>query len=125
MVAITKPGIVVNGAAIKIKPNSVKFKEGFGNTKVRPQTTGGGNVDMVPTEDIETKIGMISFTMLATVENIDAKRAWQAQPGANTVQMVQGGFSRTLKLGTIEEDPEMQTGVDGEFEVSFSGTQLV
>ena len=39
--------------------------------------------------------------------------------------MTQGSFSRTLKLGTIEEDPEIQTGVDGEYEVMFSGAQLV
>ena len=81
----------------------------------------------MPDTDLESQIGSITATFLSTDVNVDKKRTWQQLNGALTVQWIDNetGATRTLKLGTITEDPEVTTGMDGEFEIKFEGAQLV
>jgi hypothetical protein len=125
--SISKPSLIINGDTAPIKPNSVKFVEGFGETQIRVQSNGGNSKEYVSDVNLETQTGSISATFLATSSNVSNKRTWQQLNGSLTVQWVdpESGDSRTLKSGTITEDPEVSTGMDGEFELKFEGAQLV
>ena len=123
--AITVPALSINGKVFPIKPNSLKFKEGFGDTMIRIQSLGGSAKQVVSSVDIETQKGMIAATFYTTDVSLDTAKTWAKLNGALTVQFVQSKTSRTLKSGTIVEEPEITTGKEGEFELVFEGAPLV
>ncbi|MGD8499271.1 MAG: hypothetical protein PVJ86_01410 [Phycisphaerales bacterium] len=122
--ALHKPQVVVNGEVVFIVPNSLKHKDGFGTRNTRVASGGGERREIINTEDITTQFGELTFDMYATVENINLKRQWQANFDANEVGWLEAGESRTMTNALIQEDPEVNSGVDGQFTVMFKGDRL-
>ena len=118
---LANPTIEVNNGVIGIKPNSLTFKSGKGDKKVRPQSAGGNSVEMVITEDAETKKGMVKFTLYNTKTNVDLLTAWQDSVEGNTVRFSDGEFVRSFRTMTVTSDPDISLGADGEFEAVFEG----
>ncbi|MDH3325174.1 MAG: hypothetical protein OEM38_00490 [Gammaproteobacteria bacterium] len=126
MVALASPTVVVNGDVVAIKPNSLKFKEGQGDRNVRTQSTGGGAVTQVITEDVETQRGMVSFTVLTTSDAVEKSRTWQRNKEANTIEISdRGGFARSFQSAIIVSDLEKALGADQDFEVEFESKPAV
>lgn len=119
-----KPAVEVNGEVVYIVPNSLKFKDGFGTRNTRVASGGGDRRETINTEDITTQFGELTFDMHTTVENINLKRQWQANFDVNEVAWLEAGESRRMTNALIQEDPEVNSGVDGQFTVMFKGDRL-
>lgn len=121
---LATPSVIVNNVPVDIKPNSIKYKDGFGEYKQRIASGGGGRTSTVFTKDVETAKGYIAFMLYTTKDNAELIRSWKANEDANVVQLVDGTFNRTLEEATIVNEYEVNIGVDGEVELTFEGQPL-
>lgn len=111
--------ILVNNAAIAYIPNSLKIKDGLGDTKVRPEVVGKGQVQNVVTEDAETKKGSVKFSIASTIENAENVREWKSLFDANVLEVVTEGYQRTFTAATLVNDPEISIAADGVIDLEW------
>lgn len=123
--ALYVPQVVVNDIPVYIKPNSLKWKAGYGERKTRVGSAGAGRREVYNTEDIETQFGYISFVLYTTTGNVQLIEEWQENFDTNTVSFQEKGIERTMNRAIIQNDPENAAGVDGEVEIMFQGAPLV
>lgn len=123
--ALSNPSIEVNDRTVAIVPNTLVFNDGVGDVNVRTQSSGGGVVDAIITEDAETKIGMVKFGLYVTDENRASIREWQENRynGGNTIKFSQRGLSLPAAFTNmhITTSPEYAASADGTVEVEFMG----
>ena len=128
MANLSNPVVEINDQTIFIKANSLSFKKGYGERKTRSQSAGGSSIDVVSTEDAETKMSMVKFSMLTTNDNIDAYEEWQnAGVGGNFIRLSEknGSLSIPFRKMTLTSDNDISTGADGEFEIEFFGPPVI
>lgn len=120
---ISDPGVQVNNVAVGIVPNTLEFTEGFGEQNVKVQSAGGGILQQVFENNVETNIGMVKFSLFATIDNIEQARQWKANGNLNvvTVTAVADGktFTRTFTNAAIVNDYSAQLQADGVIELEF------
>ena len=126
MSALASPSVVVNGDSVSIKPNSFKYTEGRGERIVRPQSSGGGAVTNVISQNIETLRSKCSFTLISTSENVEKIKTWLDNIEANTIQVSdRGNFTRGFQSAIITNDPDINLGADQDIEVEFESKPAV
>ena len=118
---LANPTVEINDVAIAIKPNSLKLKSGKGDINIRPQSAGGNSIQIVKTDNAETKKGMVTFSLFNTKQNIDAVKSWQDSEDGNTIQLSEGDFIQSFRQMFVMTDPEISLGADGELEIVFEG----
>lgn len=118
---LANPAIEVNDAAIGIVPNSCSYKTGKGDIKIRAQSAGGNSIDVVKTEDAETKISMVKFKLYNTRTNVGLVKGWQDSVNGNTINLSDGDFFEAFREMFVITDPEIMLGADGELEIEFNG----
>lgn len=114
--------IMVNNQQIAYTPDSLSWKDGFGEYNVRNAVVGGGQTEQVFSKDLSTKFGMVKFSMPSTVENESFKRAWKSNDNNNVVELIGPSGSKFTKIFTkssILEDPETNAATDGNIEIEF------
>lgn len=116
---LANPAVQVNDIAIGIKPNSLTYKKGRGDTSVRAQSAGGDSIEAVVTEDAETKLSMCKFTVLTTKTSVSTVDSWFGQK--NTIDLSDGSFTVPFSDMSVTTEPEVVTGADGEIEIEFQG----
>jgi len=121
MGTLANPTVEVNDVVIAIRPNSLKYKKGKGDRNARAQSAGGDSVDIVVTEDADTKKSMCGFTLILTKSADDLIDAWIANFDQNTVRLSEGDFVLSFRQMTILSEPERAPGSDGEVEITFEG----
>ena len=117
---ISDPEIVVNDITVFVVPNSVSYKSGKGEKSVKVQSAGNGNTVPVPSQNVETKKGMIKFSVFSTVQAIALKEQWQNSVGGNVIEL--GSVNKTMNRGTMINDPEINLTDDGTVELEFEGS---
>jgi len=125
MAALSTPTIVVNNTPVAIKPNSFSYTEGFGERNVRVASAGGSAKETIITENVETQMSMVKFTLYTTTDNINLSRILAANLASNTIEVSDNGFTRTFSRAIIVNDFEVSAGVDGEFELEFKTVAAV
>jgi len=118
---LANPTVQVNDVTIGIVPNSVSYKSGKGDRNVRAESAGGDSVDVVVTENAETKVSMVKFKLYNTKSNDEKLRGWQTNADGNTIQLSDGDFVRSFASMYVTSDPEIAVGADGEIEIEFMG----
>jgi len=114
--------VIVNNVPVAIMPNSLKIVDGSGEIKVRAMSAGGGAIETVHTEDVESKIGKISFELAVTDENRAISRLWKANIGSNVIVVVQEGLNPiVLQTASMVNDPEWEATADGKASIEFQG----
>lgn len=123
--ALSNPTIQVNDETIAIVPNSLTYKRGKGDLSVRPQSAGGNSVTNVITENAETKMSMVKFSLYLTDTNRSYIEQWQEAyfTGGNTIRFSDRASSQPLAFSNMNviTDPEYSVGADGSVEVEFMG----
>lgn len=122
-IQLTDATVVVNNNTIGVIPNSVKYTEGLGEQKQRAVSVGGGKVEQVFSNDLETNFSMLSFDMPSTVDNIKAARDWKLNGNANVAQVfaenADGNIVKTFTGAAFTSDYEVEIGVDANISVEF------
>lgn len=123
--ALSNPSVQVNDDTIAIVPNSLSYKKGKGDVQVRAQSAGGNSVETVLTENAETKVSMVKFSLFLTDTNRQLIDAWQENrySGGNTIKFSQRGSNVPLAFVNMNVtiDPELSVGADGSVEIEFMG----
>jgi len=123
MGTLSNPTVEVNNDVVAIIPNSLSYKKGKGDRKALPQSSGGNAIDIVVTEDAETKKSMVKFSLRNTKANQDRLDSWQDEE-QNTIRLSQGDFVIPFRQMVVTGDPETETGADGKLEVMFEGAPV-
>jgi len=116
--------VEINDEVIEIKPNSLSFKGGLGDINVRHQTGGGEAGTKVITEDAETQIGMVKFSLITETTHVARVNTWgllSRNAQGNVVRLSGEGFTRNFRQMRLITDPEVAIGADADFEVVFEG----
>jgi len=118
--ALSNPSVDVNSKPVSIVPNSLTFKKGRGDVKVKSQTQGGEPVT-IATVDAETRVGVVKFKLYNTRVNVELVNGWLGLTNGATIKIIEAttdiGFTGML----LTDDPEFSLGADGEVEVEFRG----
>jgi len=126
---VANPTITVNNNVVATNPNSVAYTEGFGEQNVRAASGGGGQIEQIYSENIETNFSMIKFELPATVGNIALAREWKANTNQNLVQMTgrtaDGDVSRTFTQASLLTDYEVALGSDTNIAIEFRANPAI
>jgi len=123
--ALANPIVTINNEAIFVLPNSVMYTEGKGEQNIRTQSAGGGAVQTVFSEDVESNKSKVNLSITNTQENIDIARTWKSNQDANVISIVSPGFSRTISSTALINDYEVNLSADGEIALEFEGLPSV
>lgn len=113
--------LVIDNNVIGYVPNSLGYTEGLGEQKVRVQTSGGGNVQTVVSEDVSKKVAMIKFNLEPTQTNIDLLRSIKTDLNGHVVTISALGFTKTITGAVITKDYEVKFGMDEVINVEMEG----
>lgn len=128
-VIVSKPSIKVNNNAIAVKPNSVKFTEGYGETTVETASLGGDEVEIVVSENAEDQKGMVTFDLPSTIKNINAAKGWKRNIGGNVVELsgvnktTGEKLSRVFRKQSITNNYEPALASGGSFSTVWEGAK--
>lgn len=128
-VQLANPTVSVNNDAVSIMPNTLKFTEGLGEQTTRAASGGGGNVEQIYAENIETHFGKVMFDIPATVGNIALARQWKSNGNQNLVQVAgrtpEGTVTRTFTQAALLNDYEVALGSDTVISLEFTANQAI
>lgn len=120
--ALSDPTILVNNVPFKIVPNSVVFKDGYGEINVRSATTGGGTSQTVHTENAENRVSMVKFEAYITDEIRAAIPIWKRNVAGNFVSGIdRNNLPFSCPGASMTNDPEFNPTADGTVEIEFMG----
>lgn len=129
-IAITDATLVINNVAVAYVPNSITYNEGLGEATYRAQSSGGGQVQGVYSENVETRIPWIKFSLFNTPENIANLKNWRQNKNTNAITLsatILGStnFTRNISNAGIVNNYEVGLGADSSIEVEFKGDQII
>ena len=120
--ALSDPTILVNNIPFLVVPNTIVFKDGYGETNVRSATTGGGGSESIHTQNAENRISSVTFEMYITDETRIAIAGWKRTPAANFVSGVdRNNLPFTCAGASMTNEPEFNASVDGTVSIEFMG----
>ena len=117
---ISAPSVIVNNEPISVVPNSVAYTEGKGEQTVRAASTGGGAVEQVYSENVETNFSMVKFEIYNDAFSIKKAREWKTNGNLNVVQI-----AGTAKDGTSVERTFQNAGLLADYEVALGSETTI
>ena len=122
---VSDPSVLINNVAVYVVPNSVVWNEGFGEQTVLVQSAGGGKLQQVFSDDVATSIGMVKFSLQATIANIALARQWKATGNRNVVELTaanpNGTLTRSFTNMAVINNYEIPASADGVIELEWNG----
>jgi hypothetical protein len=120
--------ILVNNEQIAYTADSLSWKDGFGEYKVRNAVVGGGQTEQIFSKDLASKFGMVKFDMPSTAESEKHKRAWKVNDNNNVVELIGpkgSGITKIFTSSAILDDPETNASQDGNISIEFNSNPAV
>ena len=114
--------IVVNNVQISYTADSLSWKDGFGEYNVRNAVVGGGETEPITSQNLESKKGMVKWSMPSTIAHEELKRAWKTNFDRNVIEIFAAdgqAFTKVFERATMINDPETSAATDGNIEVEF------
>jgi len=125
IVALANPTVIVNNSPVSVVPNSVSYTEGFGEQAVRTQSAGGGSVQTVLSNNVETNMSMVKFSIFNTAENIELVRTFKVNSNDNVISITGEGLTRSFNNVALTNDYEVNLGADTTIDLEFTGDPSV
>ncbi len=126
---LADPLVTVNNIPVAVIPNSVSYTEGKGEQSLRAASLGGGQVEQVYANNIESNFSMIQFSIPSTKDNIEVARAWKTNRNQNVVQIQgrtpEGSITRTFTQAAILNDYEVPLGSETDIAIEFKSNPAV
>jgi hypothetical protein len=121
--------LMVNNEVWAIVPNTLVFTEGQGEQQIKAASVGGGKVEQVFSNDLETAFSMVKVDLHTTTENIQYSKLAKANGNRNVVQIFgqtqDGKLTRTFTQASIVGDPEKALGTDGTISLEFKANPAI
>ncbi len=121
--------VIVNNEVVGVEPNSVKWKDGLGESKVRTMSVGGGKTEQVFAQDLESHIGEVTFELAVTIDHAKLVRGWKIKRNTNVVQLIgknpDGQIQKTFTQSALTSEPEFEAAAESTVECVFMGNQAV
>lgn len=128
-VQVSDATVTVNNDIVAVTPNSVMFTEGLGEQNIRAASAGGGQVEQIYSNNIESNFSTVRFDMPSTLENIAKARQWKASRNLNLVQIMgrtpEGDVSRSFTQAAILNDYEINLGSDTNITIEFKSNPAI
>ena len=124
-VKLSNPTIVINNNSVPIVPNSFSYTEGLGEQELKVQSAGGGSVQTVLSNNVETNMSMVKFSLHNTAENIDLARTWKVNGNNNAISITGEGLNRAINNAAVTNDYEVNLGADTTIDLEFKGDAAV
>lgn len=120
---------MVNDQIVGIVPNSLVFTEGQGEQDIKAASLGGGRVEQVYSENIETNFSMVNVELYATKDSIEDSKTWKSNANQNVVQIFgrtpEGVVSRTFTQAALLTDPAKALGTDTTIPLEFKANPAI
>ena len=121
--------ITINNTPVPYTPNSLMFTEGLGEQTTRAASIGGGAVEQIYSQNVESNFSTISFEMPAIIGNIDSARGWKSNRNQNVIQIVgqtpEGVLTRTFTQAALLSDYEVALGSETNISMEFKANPAV
>lgn len=128
-VQLANPLITVNNDPVAVTPNTVMYTEGLGEQTLRAASLGGGQVEPIYAENIESNFSAVSFEMPSTIPNIAKARQWKANGDQNVVTITgttpDGTLTRTFQRAAILNNYPVNLGNETNVPIEFSSQQAI
>lgn len=122
---LSNPTVQVNDVTIAIIPNSLSYKTGTGNKTVKSSSAGGDSIEIIVTDDVESKKSMVKFKLFTTAANLAAVKSW-TKLYSSTIRVSEAGAAvESFSQMVIINEPERAIGADGELEVEWEGAPVL
>ena len=128
-IQLSDPSVTINNEAINVVPNSVSYNDGFGTQTVLVQSAGNGKTSTVYSNNVETNIGSMKFSIRSTPQNANYARSLKASLNRNVV-MISGttpdgkSLTRTMTEAAFTNDLEVPLNQDGVVAIEMMGNKL-
>lgn len=122
---LSNPTVVINNNAVPIIPNTFSFTEGFGEQELKVQSSGGGSVQTVLSNNVETNMSMVKFSIHNTAELIDLARSWKVNANKNAITVTGEGLTRAFNNAAVTNDYEVNLGADTTIDIEFKSDAAV
>lgn len=129
-IVISAPSIIVNNEPVAIVPNSFEYDEGLGEQMVRAASTGGGAVEQVYSEDVESNFSEFKFEIYPDARSIELARKWKSNRNQNVVQIAGKApdgtsLTRTFQNAAILANYKVALGSDKTIELGWKSDAAV
>jgi len=123
---LSNPSIEVNDVVISIVPNSYASKRGVGDMNIRAQSAGGNSIETVVTENAESKISMVKFSIISTADNLALLDSWLSTSRngiGNTIRASENNTDLVEAYSgmVIVTEPDRPRGADAQIDIEFKG----
>ena len=115
------PTIKWNGDSLRIAPNSLEAVTNSGERTVRTNSSGGGDVGFVVTEDVESQKSMLKFALLNDPDDIKKAQQMRDNFSDNLFEIALDGVQTSFKNMTLLTLPPTPYSADGTMELEFEG----
>lgn len=129
-IQLADAAVIINNDAVAIVPNSLVYTEGFGEQTVKSASIGGGEIELIFSNNIEGKLSKCNFSVYATITDIEKARQWKSGGNTNLVQITGKTtdgkiLTRTFTLAALVNDYEVALGSDTEVPLEFMSNPAV
>jgi hypothetical protein len=124
-IALSNPTVLINNISVAVVPNSVSYTEGKGEQTVRVQSAGGGSVQSVLSNNVETNLSTVKMSLFPTAENIALILTWKNNANENAISITGSGLTRSFTNATLTSDYEVQLGSDTQIDLEFKSDAAV
>jgi hypothetical protein len=118
---LSKPSVKINNGPIAIIPNSFKKTLGKGETIVETASLGGDATEILISDSVEDKIGLASFDIPVTADNIKKVKGWKNNPGVNAIRSSEDSYRGVMTQASLTNDPEMTFSSEGNMTCEWKG----
>lgn len=129
MIQITDATFVVNNEAVPTVPNTINFTEGLGEQTIKSASIGGGNVEPIYANDLNSNFSTIKVDVPSTVDMINLIRQWKLNRNNNVIQIIgetiDGTMTRTFSRAALTGNYEVSLGADGNISLEFKAMPAV
>jgi hypothetical protein len=128
-VQVSDAAVQVNNNVVAIVPNSLVYDEGLGEQTIKAASAGGGQVEQIFSNNIESNFSMVRFDVYATVEMIALARQWKVAQNGNLVQIQgrtsEGNVSRSFTQAALLSNYEVALGSDTTITLEFKSNPAI
>lgn len=125
VIQLVNPIIIVNNVHISIVPNTFSYTEGYGEQTMKTRSGGGGAVETVYANNVETNISMLKWSVFPTNDIVNLLRSWKALGNVNLIAISDTEFNRDFAFCALTNDYEVKIGADATVELEWHGEPAI